>query len=93
MLVIGLDLRRHVRVGEDGEFTVRLRRHLHALNVLIRTEADVGRRVAGSLDELRAGVLVEHPLAKRAKLLPLVASVLNGGTSRSTLSRKLKYAR
>jgi hypothetical protein len=77
VLVVCLDLGRHVRVGEYRQLSIRFRCNLDALYVLVGAKADVWWRVAGALDQLGTGMLVEHPLAEGAELFPFVAPVLD----------------
>lgn len=76
MLVICADLRRDIGIREDRQFATRLGDDGGALNILVVAEADVDRRVAHSLKKLGTGVFVEHALAERTELLPLVTTIL-----------------
>lgn len=76
VLIIRADLRWHLRIREDGEVAIGLWGQGCALNILIASKADVHWRIAHSLEQLCAWMLVEHPFAKRPKLLPLVAAIL-----------------
>ena len=76
MLVVGAHLRRNVGVGEDRQFTSRLRGNCGALDILVVPETNVDGWVAHSLEQLSAGVLVEHAFAECTIFLPFVATVL-----------------
>ena len=76
VLVIRADLRGYIRVREDGYITTRLGGNSCALDILVAAEADIDRRVAHCLQELRSGVFVKHTLTEGAELLPFIATVL-----------------
>ena len=78
MLIVCTHLWRDVRIGEDWQVSVRLWRDSGTLNVLIVTEPNVRGRVAHSLQQLDARMLIEHSFTECAKLLPLITTILIG---------------
>ena len=79
-------MRRNVGVGEDRQFTSRLRGDCCALDILVIPETNVDGWVAHSLEQLSAGVLVEHALAECAELLPFITPILDGRGQRECRS-------
>ncbi len=76
VLIVCSNLGRYVWIVEDGGIAARLRRDSGTLDILVVAETDIDRRVSHGLEQLRAGMFVEHPLAECTELLPLVSTVL-----------------
>ena len=76
VLIVASYRRWYIRACENWQCTVRFWRSSSYLNVLIRAEPNIYRRVSRCLQQLGSWVFVEHSFTECAILFPLVASIL-----------------
>lgn len=61
------------------------------MDVLIRSETDIDRRVTCSSEQLRTRMFVEHPFTECGEFLPLEATVLAGRSDTNASPERSSY--
>lgn len=85
MLVVGADSDRHSWIREDRKTLIGLWSNSTALDVLLRSISNIGRRVAKRTKKLCLWVFVEHTFTERAEFFPFEAAILRAAVQRDAM--------
>jgi hypothetical protein len=76
VFVVRLDVNGHIRVVECRKIAIGLGSDWNALDVLFGPKTNIGRRLSSAFEQLGAGMLGKHALAKCPQLFPFVTAIL-----------------